>query len=226
MKVLHIITGLDTGGAELMLYRLTQELPGVQHFVISLTSMGSVADRLAKAGISVRALNLSPVNLVRSFFRLYSSCRAINPDVVQTWMVHSDLLGGLAVRLAGVRSLVWGVRTTDYSVESHSTRLVRWLCARLSRVLPARIVCAAHASLLNSQAAGYAAAKLMVIPNGFDVARLSESLGAGEPMRQTLGLNRDACVVGCLGRYNPAKDHANFVTAAGLLADRFPMYGS
>jgi glycosyltransferase involved in cell wall biosynthesis len=83
-------------------------------------------------------------------------------------------------------------------------------------------VCAAQASLINSQAAGYAADKLMVIPNGFDVAQLSQSLGAGQAIRQGFGLSTGTCVVGCLGRYNPAKDHANFVAAAGVLAHRFP----
>jgi glycosyltransferase involved in cell wall biosynthesis len=62
----------------------------------------------------------------------------------------------------------------------------------------------------------------MVIPNGFDLAQLSESLGAGQVIRQNLGLKPGTCLVGCLGRYNAAKDHANFVAVAGLLANRFP----
>jgi glycosyltransferase involved in cell wall biosynthesis len=137
-------------------------------------------------------------------------------------MVHSDLLGGLAARLAGSRSVVWGVRTTDYSVERLSTRCLRWVCARISGVIPSKIVCAAQASLLNSKAAGYAADKLMVIPNGFDMANLTEFLGAGNSIRKTLGLQPETVLVGCLGRYNPAKDHANFVMTAGLVAEDFP----
>ncbi len=196
---------------------------GLENHIVSLRDEGILGAVLKARGVTVHALNAGHVALMPlAFFRLWRLIRHTKPDVVQTWMVHSDLLGGVAARLAGVRSVVWGVRTTDYSVESHSTRWVRWVCARLSGLVPARIVCAAQASLRNSQAAGYVADKLMVIPNGFDVAQLSESLGAGQAIRQSLGLEPGTCVVGCLGRYNPAKDHANFVAAAGVLAHRFP----
>jgi glycosyltransferase involved in cell wall biosynthesis len=225
--VLHVISNLNIGGAELLLKRLASDplfcAQGIEHQVVSLRDEGVLGPALKAQGVTVRALNAGHVALMPlAFFRLYRQIRRTKPDVVQTWMVHSDLLGGLAARLAGLRSVVWGVRTTDYSVESRSTRWVRWICARLSEVVPVRIVCAAQASLLNSQAAGYAADKLMVIPNGFDVAQLSESIGSGQAIRQSLALEPGICVVGCLGRYNPAKDHANFASAAGLLAQRFP----
>lgn len=227
MRCLHIISNLNIGGAELMLNRLVLNplfrIHGFEHHIVSLRDEGDLGPALKARGVIVHALNLGHIgSMPLAFVRLWRLIRRIKPDVVQTWMVHSDLLGGLAARLAGVRSVVWGVRTTDYSVESQSTRWVRWVCARLSGVVPARIVCAAQASLLNSQAAGYAASKLMVISNGFDVDQLSASLGAGQAIRQSLGLRRGTCVVGCLGRYNPAKDHANFVAAAGVLAHRFP----
>ena len=227
MLCIHIISSLGVGGAELMLKRLASDplfrTQGVEHHIISLRGAGALGPALKAQGVTVHALNAGHIVLIPlAFFRLWKLILRTKPDVVQTWMVHSDLLGGLAARLAGVRSVVWGVRTTDYSVESRSTRLVRWVCARLSGVVPARIVCAAQASLLNSQAAGYAADKLIVIPNGFDVAQLSESLGDGQAIRENLGLVPGTCLVGCMGRYNPAKDHANFVAAAGVLASRFP----
>lgn len=227
MRVLHIISNLNVGGAELMLQRLVSasffQIHGVEQHIVSLRDEATLGPALKAQGVTVYALNLGQAWLIPlAVFRLWVLIRLIKPDVVQTWMVHSDFLGGIAARLAGIRSLVWGVRTTDYSVESRTTRWVRWMCARLSSVVPARIVCAAQASLVNSEAAGYAGDKLMVIPNGFDVAQLSQSLGAGGPLREVLGLQPDAVLVGCLGRYNPAKDHANFVAAAGLLACRFP----
>lgn len=227
MRCLHIISNLNLGGAELMLKRLASDplfrAQGLEHHIVSLRDEGVLGMALKAQGVTVNALNTGHFALMPlAFFRLWRLIRRTKPDVVQTWMVHSDLLGGLASRLAGVRSVVWGVRTTDYSVESRSTQWVRWVCARLSGVVPVRIVCAAQASLVNSKEAGYAADKLMVIPNGFDLVQLSASLGSGQAIRQSLGLESDTCVVGCLGRYNPAKDHANFVAAAAVLAHRFP----
>ena len=194
-----------------------------QHAVISLTELGFHGGCLREHGVEVHALNLRGArDLVGRFAQLVRLLKETKPHVVQTWMVHSDLLGGLAARLAGVPRVIWGVRTTDYSVESRSTRAVRWLCARLSFFVPDKIACAAQASLESSANAGYDAAKLMVIHNGFDVAALQAQVGMGAVVRQRCGLATGDVVVGCLGRYNPAKDHANFVRAAGSLAVRYP----
>lgn len=209
-----------------MLFRLVASTSiddaSCRHVVVSLKSKGKLGPLLEANGVKVFALHMNgALSVPFAFYRLWMLVLQSKPDLIQTWMVHSDLLGGLVGRLAGVRSVIWGVRTTDYSVEPLSTRLVRWVCARLSFVLPSRIVCAAHASLINSYEAGYAAGKLMVIHNGFNILELSKSLGAGQSIRQTVGIDPGTCVVGCLGRFNPAKDHANFVTAAALLACRF-----
>ena len=227
LKIAHVIVGMQNGGAEMMLRRLveagSQGVNGVMHVVISLTELGYHGTALRAQGVEVHALGLrGPLALLVGVFKLTTLLRRVKPQIVQTWMVHSDLLGGIAARLVGVAHVIWGIRTTDYSVESRSTRAVRWLCARLSSLIPDRIVCAAQASLVASAQAGYDTRKLMVIPNGFDVAALRAHLGAGAAIRQHYWPGAEHVVVGCLGRYNPAKDHANFVSAAGLLAARFP----
>lgn len=226
MKVLHVISNLNKGGAELMLSRLVANQKfkdaGVKFHIISLQDEGALAPVFRAHGVIVHAVGVRHALLIPVlFFRLWLLIWQIKPDLVQTWMVHSDFLGGLAARFAGVRAVVWGVRTTDYSVESRSTRLVRWLCARCSSWIPVRVVCAAHASLKNSLEAGYSAEKLMVIHNGFDVLQMLKSRGRGKVIRQNLDIDDGTCLIGCLGRYNPAKDHANFVYAAGLLAAKF-----
>lgn len=227
IAVTHVIVALNRGGAEMMLRRLVEEnlknASGFQHVVISLTSVGDHGTALREQGVLVYALDLGgPAALIRGLFRLVALLRDTRPQIVQTWMVHSDFLGGLVARFAGVPRVIWGVRTTDYSVEARSTRVVRWLCARLSCVVPDKIVCAAKASLESSANAGYALSKLMVIHNGFDVGALRSQVGTGAAVRQKLGFAPDALVIGCLGRYNPAKDHANFVHAAGHLAASYP----
>jgi glycosyltransferase involved in cell wall biosynthesis len=227
MRVVHVIVGLEKGGAEMALRRLVEAnidlSDGVSPVVISLTKLGFHGAALRAQGFEVYALGLrGPLILFGGLFRLAVLLRRIKPCIVQTWMVHSDLLGGLAAKLAGVPHVIWGVRTTDYSVESRSTRAVRWLCSRLSSRIPDRVVCVAQASFIASAQAGYDIRKLTVIANGFDVAALRANVGAGATIRHQYGLREEHVVVGCLGRYNPAKDHANFVRAAALLAARYP----
>ncbi len=226
MKIAHVIVGLEVGGAEMMLHRLllTQRSQGgTPATVISLTRLGPVGQRLRDDGFEVIALGLrTPLGALRAWWRLRTLLRHLQPDLVQTWMVHADLIGGLAARAAGIRAVVWGVRTTDFSINPRATRAVRWLCARLSATVPHTIVCAAEASRRAHVQAGYEARRMTVIPNGFDVAAGRPDAAAGAALRTELGLPLDRPVVGCVGRFHAAKDYANFVAAAGRVAARRP----
>lgn len=223
MKIVHIIIALNVGGAELMLARLieAQRLshPRLEHHVITLMPGGEVAARLRAGGTSVESVGLtSAAGAPLALWRLVRRLRRLRPDVVQTWMYHADLLGGVAARLAGVRAVIWGVRTTDVARGgSRLTPMLRALAARLSRHVPARIVCAADAALRLHVALGYHRDRMLTIPNGFDMDLLVAPPDQLAALRDGLGLDGFAPVVGMLGRFHPVKGPGTFVAAAGLL---------
>lgn len=225
--VIHVIVGLGVGGAELMLKRLIESHrsnPLFQHKVISITSLGVVGKQLQAEGVEVAVMDMrSPLHFPVMLWRVTRLLRQQRPDVVQTWMYHADLLGGLAARMAGIKNIIWGIRTTDVSAGgSRATGGVRWLCARLSRWIPYTIVCAAEASRRVHVALGYRADRMVVVPNGFDLARLQATSAQVAALRSECGFASETVVVGTLGRFNAVKDPHNFVRAAGLLAREHP----
>ena len=225
MNLLHFIIGLNVGGAELMLKRLIESHQGnsnYRHVVISLTLVSKVGAQLQEMGVEVRALGMrSPLDIPRVLWQLMRVIRAERPDIVQTWMYHADLLGGLAARLAGNRNVIWGVRTTEVSAGGLSAIVaVRKACALLSWWVPHRIVCAAEASRIAHAALGYDAARMVVIPNGFDMAGLVVTSVQRTALREKCGFGVDDVVIGSLGRFNPDKDQESFVRAAGRLAQQ------
>ena len=226
MKILHIIVGLGVGGAELMLKRLAESHRNTiyEHKIISLTTVGKVGLELRKLGVDVRSLEMGSVlDVPRVLWKLSRIIKLETPGIVQTWMYHADLLGGLAARFAGNRRIVWGIRTTDVQAGGvRATTLVRKVCAWLSGKIPHTIVCAADASRRAHIAVGYDATRMTVVPNGFDLTRLVATPEQRVGLRQLCGFDDTHVVVGTLGRFNPAKDHANFVRAAGLVAQRHP----
>lgn len=231
MKILHIIVGLDVGGAELALHRLISASSD-EHSVISLTNVGVVGAMLQSSGVQVAAMSMkSLIDAPRIMLKLAAEIRKAQPDVVQTWMYHANLLGGLAARIAGTKNILWGIRTTDVKAgKSRATTWVNWLCAKLSSVVPRAIVCAAHASLKTHVDDGYEITRMLVIPNGFDLVELSELQSERASLRAKLGFGPDNVVIGSVGRFNPVKDHPTFVRAAGMLAKgnhnvRFLMVG-
>lgn len=229
MLILHIITDLTTGGAELMLERLVEHQGRegrYRHKVISLRTLGQVGPRLQAAGIEVEAMGMNGLGgLVTGFVRLVRRIRQLGPDVVQTWMYHSDLIGGLAAWLAGHRRVLWGVRIMDISSALGVSRSLIWsrrICAWLSRTVPLRILYVAEAARKVHETMGYAAEKSVVIPNGYSVPPLDEVAASRRRRREELGLAEGAVLIGSAGRFSPQKGYHGFIEAAAATARRFP----
>jgi glycosyltransferase involved in cell wall biosynthesis len=156
--------------------------------------------------------------------RLAGYLRRKRPDVIQTWMDHSNLIGGVAARLVSSAPVVWGVHHSNHIAEmtKRSTLLTVKACAMVSNRVPARIVyCSEHSRTLYNQR-GFAADKAVVIPNGFDTSRFRPDSSARADVRRELGLAPDAMLVGLVARYDPLKDHATFLRAAAIVLQRLP----
>jgi glycosyltransferase involved in cell wall biosynthesis len=221
-RVDHVITGLATGGAERMLQKLVTELPTGEHRVISLTSLGSIGEELIARGIPVQALGLRPsATAPAALGQLVTWLRRSRPDVVQTWLAHADLVGGLAARVGARVPVVWGVRQSDL-VARRATRAVMRVNAALSRRLPTRIVCNSHAGLRAHAARGYPVDTMRVIPNGFDLTAFRPDPAACTRVRSELGIPIAAPVVGLVARFDPNKGHATFAEAARAVAGAHP----
>jgi glycosyltransferase involved in cell wall biosynthesis len=222
--VLHVITGLAVGGAEMALYRLILAFRDSEyrHTVIVLSPGGGMYSRFVASGITLIVLDVrrAPIGDLVRMIRLI---RTMRPDIVQTWLYHADFLGGLAARLAGNRNVIWGIRTTDVDGGcARSTALVRYLCASLSRWVPHTIVCVAEAARRSHSLLGYDASRMVVVGNGFDLSAFTPSHAERAALRAHCGFAADDIVLGTLGRFNLDKDYPNFVKAAGQLASRYP----
>ena len=224
LRVVHVISGLELGGAETMLYQLLAgtDLERFPSEVVSMTTRGLVGERIAQLGVPVHALGMrrglpTPWHLLP----LVRLLRRARPDVIQTWMYHADLFGGVAGRLAGRIPVVWGIHHTRLERESTpaGTLWTARVNARLSHRLPARIVCCSEATRRVHVQMGYAADKMLVIPNGIDLDRFRPDPEARASVRVELGLGPDALLIGMAARFHPLKDHRNFVLAASRIAD-------
>ena len=145
--------------------------------------------------------------------------RQIHPDVVQTWMYHADLIGGVIARLAGIRAIAWGIRhaNLDPAHNSRVTLRVAQMCARLSTWIPRKIVsCSAQATKVH-QSVGYRADKFVQIPNGYNMERFQPDSVGRKAVRAELGIADDAFVLGMVARFDVQKNHRNLVQALARL---------
>jgi glycosyltransferase involved in cell wall biosynthesis len=226
IRILHLITSLNTGGAEMALARLVTNI-NRQDFVsrvVSLIPPGPVGDQIASLGISVTSLNmLSGRPTPAGFIQLIRLLRKTKPDVLQTWLYHADLLGLLAGKLAGVPSILWNIRTTDMDFSQYRklSQIVVRFCALLSR-FPNTVIANSQAGKNYHERLGYRPREWVQIYNGIDTNKFSPNPSAHLKIRQELGLSETDLLVGMVARYDPMKGYDNFLDAAQIVLNANP----
>ncbi len=226
LKIIHIITSLDAGGAQTMLCGLLSQTDGgrVEPSVWSLLPGGDVVGRITELGIPVHSTEMTRGSAdPAAVLRLARVLRRERPDIVQTWLYHADLVGGVAARLAGI-PVVWNIRHAAMNARLDRPQTIRVvkLLSHLSRWMSRRIITNSFAARDAHVDMGYRADRFVVIPNGFDTDLLRPDPGARREVRDELGIGDDTPVVGLFGRYVPHKDHRTFVSAAARLIARLP----
>ena len=206
----------------MMLYRLLSSLDShkFDSQVISLTDKGSLGKKIEDLGIPVRTLNAKRrIPDPRVLIRLYVWLRKSKPDIVHSWMYHANLIGGIATKIYGKAHLIWAIHHSqlDFKNDKRTTLWTAKAGAMLSGWLPSTIVCCSQATKKTHAKLGYKNNKMMVIPNGFDLALFAPNLGARKAIREELGLGEETIIIGLVARFHPHKDLFSFCQAAGHL---------
>lgn len=215
-----MITGLSNGGAEGVLYRLCKYDKACTHLVVSLTDEGKYGPLLGKENIQVICLNMKPGRVsISGLIKLFFLLRKEKADIVQTWMYHADLIGGIIAKLSGCKSIFWNVRHSTLE-PGKSKRLTIWIakaCAFISNWVPKKIVyCASNAKKIHCLL-GYKAEKSVVIGNGYDLNLFNNNYFSREGFRKEFNFMEETFVIGMIGRYNIQKDHLNLISSLSLV---------
>jgi len=227
MKILHIITGLSIGGAEMMLYKLLSlsDRARLNPVVISLSNEGQLGQNIKDLDIPVYLIGMNPgipnPFKVWYFIRLI---RKINPELIQGWMYHGNLAALMAKKFLSERvSLFWNIRHTpdDLKKEKRLTEIVIRIGARLSGI-PDGIIYNARTSVQKHKSIGYCPKHAMIFPNGFDCEKFKPSDTARAKLVHLINVNEDAFLIGLIARYHKMKDHETFLYSARELIEIFP----
>jgi len=224
-RIIHIITGLSTGGAEMMLYKLLHSMnrDRFESIVISLRDEGTLGKTINQEGFTVHTLDMKAGSpSLKAAWRLRRIIRSIKPDLIQGWMYHGNLAAFISrVFLDKKVPVLWNIRHSVYNLqyEKKGTAQVIKLGAMLSK-RTAKIIYNARVSAQQHQALGYAPNRTVIIPNGFDTQQFQPSQAAREKLRQALQVPEQTVLIGLIARYHPMKDHANFLSAAARLATK------
>ncbi|MFC0601645.1 glycosyltransferase [Streptomyces palmae] len=205
MRVLHIITGLDAGGAEQQLRLLLRRLP-VRCDVVSLTGVGTVGPGIRADGTPVTALGPAGPRDLPALPRLVRLIRAGGYDLVHTHLFRACVLGRTAARLAGVRAVV----ATEHSLggtrpEGHPHTLRARAAYLASERLGSATVAVSATVADRLRAWGVPSGRVHLIPYGIDADHFRFDPGLRAAARKRLGLAEREFVIGAVGRLAPGK---------------------
>lgn len=221
LKITHVIIGLDVGGAERSLQKLIKGSKLCHHSVISLTSIGRVGQELLADGINVKALGLRKINIFLVSYRLFKIIRSHPPQVLQTWMYHADLIGGLIAWFAGCKNIIWNIRNTQYTLRYFSKKslLIR-LSAILSYIVPKAIVSCSWAGKEFHEKLGYNRKKITVITNGFEESlNKSNAIKYEDEVFFSDAQEKNYPIIGVAGRFDLLKGYDIFFDAISQLLE-------
>ena len=224
VRIVYLINGLRSGGAETMLYKVLRatDPESFSSSVVTLIDGGKLRPRIEALGVPVDSLGMTrgvpgPVG----FLRLLRLLRDRRPHVIHTWLYQSSLVGLIAGRIQGVPACVWNLRNSDIDWERYPTgsRMVFRTLPLLSE-LPDAVVVNSNSGKIAHEQASFRPRRWEVIPNGFDVDEFRPNPAARLRFRAPLDFPR--FVIGLVARWDPMKDHRTFLEAAARFRNLKP----
>ncbi|RDY27393.1 glycosyltransferase [Romboutsia weinsteinii] len=219
-KIIHIITGLDNGGAEMMLYKLLSNIEKGKYDieVVSMTDEGFFGSKIKDLGIKVHTLDMK-----KGIPTISGIKKAVNivkdADVVQTWMYHSDLLGLIVCKIAGIKKLIWGIHHSNLDKDKNKklVLLVAKVNSMLSKYTYKITSCSTYATKVHIDF-GYDESKFVNIPNGFDLDMYYNREGSRESVCRELNIDSNKKIVCHVARWDILKDYKTLTTSLGIVS--------
>lgn len=221
-RVMHVISGDLWAGAEAMAHTLLSELrrdPSLELQVVVLNH-GILAEKLRDSNVPVTVIEEKRYSALAIFAKLRRLVADIQPHIIHTHRQKENVLGALAARTVGAKSL----RTVHGWIEFPNLglrldkRLFRWLDLASGSYLQQRIV-AVSDELALKLSRQFETLRIKVIENGVDLEAVRAQARLTNP--GLLG-SRDCHRVGVVARLVPVKRHDRFIEAANLLLENHP----
>lgn len=195
MKILHIINDLDPGGSEKILLKIVST-NSHNHSIISLKKGGILKKDFESLNIECHEVDIiNFFNFIPSILLFFKILKKINPDLVQTWLYKSDLLGGLFCYLSGYKNIIWNIRNNKALLIR--TKIIIFILSKLSYFIPKKIILCSNSALITHKEYGYDFKKFHLIYNGYSIYQF----------KKKNNLNNKELILANISRFNKVKNH-------------------
>jgi len=218
LRVMFVTTSMPVGGAETLLVNLVRRLDRERFLpeLCCLKQLGPLGEELARE-VPVHANLLTHKYDLRVLPRLVRLLRWRRIDALVTVGAGDKMFWGrLAASWTGMPVILSALHSTGWP--DSIGRLNRWLTPWTDALIA---VAEPHGQYLRD-VEGFAAEKVVVIPNGIDADRFCRCPDAGARLRQEWGLAADDPICGIVAALRPEKNHELFLRAAARVRAEVP----
>jgi glycosyltransferase involved in cell wall biosynthesis len=228
LDILFLVRSLNVGGAERQLVLLARTLHqrGIRVGVAQFYGGGVFADELLQSGVPLYDLRKRGRWSNLGFaWRLWRLLRRLRPKVAHGYLSTPNLI--LLLMKPFLRSqntfLVSGVRSSevDISMYDTGTAVLDWIYRRALMFSDA-VICNSEAGLRHISKYLSSTSIHHVIDNGIDTDKFVFDENARREFRKCWDTTPSQTLVGLVGRHDPVKGHALFLSVAAKIAARVP----
>lgn len=216
-KILYIANDINSGGAENILFNILKNQNKNEVFLISLTKIGFYGKQLQENGYKVYSMGIKKdIFSLFKFVKLFFLIKKLKPNLVHTWLYHSNLIGGLLAKLLGVKRIYWSIHH-DFEYSSIFSMIEMKILIIFSYFIPDKIVFCSAASYKNHITKGYKENCSKIITNGVSTSRFKPNINFKNQIRSRLNISEECLLLGNISRYHPLKDHELLLKSLSIL---------
>ena len=217
MKIIHIINSLRKGGAEGNLYRLVKfhkknYKTKINIIIVTLIDNGFYEFELKKKNIKIFSLGINKkknfFEIIKKLIKLRQFIKTQNPDIIQSWMYHSNFLTVFFPRIFFYKTF-WNIRHSDLNFEmsKKTTIFVSLICSLFSKYVPKKIIyCSKKSMNFHENKHFYDKKKSVLIDNGYSDKVYYPSKNQRLNFRKQYKIKKTDIVLGFAGRYAAEKN--------------------
>jgi len=212
IKILHLISSLEKGGAQGLLIDLAQRSDNYRHLIVSFKS-GNTYEKITQSkGVEIITLNVRVFNFFSTFIKLLKIIFRFKPNIIQSWMYHADFMTILLKPFIKKATFIWSFHHADPANNNPFSYSIAKVCSKFSSLVPHILIACSSLTKKEHIAFGYDKSKIVVINNGVDQKKFKF-----KPKKKK---SKDVPIIGFIGRWHTIKGHEIFIRAASILSKK------
>lgn len=210
-KILHIITGLEIGGAETNLSRIIPCLENkFESRICCLVGRGPMAEKFKEKNIPIYYLDIK--NIFDFFnplviLRFRKIIKEFQPRIIETYLIHSDIFGRIWGRMFGVKKIICNHRGSLLKWEwlSFFDKITSFLVTKYVFQTPSAQKEISKRLKIKSE-------KTIIIPNTIDLKYFEFEIDKSEKIKE-LGIKEENINIVTISNLRKGKGHQYLIDA-------------